>query len=361
MKIVKGNYHAVDTTLELATDIANKYFGHINCVVGIFQSTRDFITISSPNPIAAITVGKYDNQVTLKAHPFIEGSTESFKETQADYLICISDKGKFRKNLPAVIAHELKHVEQNELHRKIVAQCQCLAIKLKNTQPPPNEKDAKLFEEKYFGEPATIPVSYDWELEARLGFEPLRSDFEMLLGLFLELQKSSNPPPILDKQPEGIAISVVGEIFSKEDLDYYIHNLRIALDKPYKVTRDKSADLKRLKALEKFELIEIHEVQIESQTNKNKRKVLPVAVWDQTKWDEAVWADEDNSYDKIRELIGKHNIKDAITLEAHIRNRFDYFITEDKDEFIRNGRREELEKAFPSLKILTVTELEEKI
>lgn len=360
MKIIRGNHHITDTILKLATDVAKTYFSDVNCVVGIFQSTRDFITISSPNPTPAIIVGRYDNFVTMKAHPFIDGSTESFCDTQADYLICISDKGKFKNNLPAIIAHELKHVVQNQLHKVTVAQCQCLAIKLKNTQQPPHERDAKLFEEKYFGEPKTIPENYDWLMETEFDFESSRQDFEKLLDLFLELQKSQDSPPIFEKQPEGINIPIAGEVLSKEDLNYYIHNLRVALNRPYKITRDKSADLKRLKVLQKLGLIEIHEVQIESQTNKNKRKVLPVAVWDHTKWGESVWAGDDNSYDKIRELVGKHNVKDAITLEAHIRNQFDYFITEDKDEFISNGRRKDLEDAFPNLVILTVSELEKK-
>jgi len=124
------------------------------------------------------------------------------------------------------------------------------------------------------------------------------------------------------------------------------------------VTRDKSANLKKLRILENKGLIKIHEVTLENFVNKAKNRVKPIGVWNHSKWDECVWADEKNTYDAIRKIIGKHNIKDAMHLEAHIRNGFDFFVTNDLDEFIKNGKRESLENQFLELKIVTVQELE---
>ncbi len=125
-----------------------------------------------------------------------------------------------------------------------------------------------------------------------------------------------------------------------------------------RITRDKSADLKRLKKLETQGLIEIVEIKIEGYPNKIKNSKLPVAVLGHTVLGEMVLAGDDCSYEDIRSIIGKHNVKDAITLEAHIRNKHDYFVTEDKDEFINEGKRSLLEAKFPGLKIVTVEELE---
>ena len=80
----------------------------------------------------------------------------------------------------------------------------------------------------------------------------------------------------------------------------------------------------------------------ENQTNSIKSKILPVAVYNHTKYNECVYGDENSSYGPIRETIGKQNIGDAIKLEAHIRNNHDYFVTEDTD--FLNKRRELTEK-----------------
>ncbi|MFA5829509.1 MAG: hypothetical protein WC843_03375 [Candidatus Gracilibacteria bacterium] len=128
---------------------------------------------------------------------------------------------------------------------------------------------------------------------------------------------------------------------------------------PLKITRDKGVDLKRLNKLRRQGLIKIYDVKIENETSKVPDKILPVGVWGHTKWDECIWGDEkDNTFDKTLEIIGKENIKDAIHLEAHIRNKFDYFVTNNPNDFIKNGKREKLELEFPILKILTIEELE---
>ena len=126
-------------------------------------------------------------------------------------------------------------------------------------------------------------------------------------------------------------------------------------DRGIKITRDSGANLKILRSLEKKGLIEIHDVLLENRTGRVSQKILPVAVWGQTKYGECVWASDDCKYDRIREIIGKNNIGDAIKLEAHIRNRFKYFITEDND-FL--NRRSTLYREF-KVNILTPVELSE--
>lgn len=120
-----------------------------------------------------------------------------------------------------------------------------------------------------------------------------------------------------------------------------------------KITRDSGANLKIIKRLEKMGFVDVYDVKYENETKKVKNKVLPIGVWDRTKWDECVWAGSDCSYDSIRETIGKENIGDAIKLEAHIRMKNDYFVTEDHD-FL--DKRSQLKRKF-KINILTSEEL----
>src|SRR3989339_2075043 len=113
---------------------------------------------------------------------------------------------------------------------------------------------------------------------------------------------------------------------------------------PFKITRDKGVDLNRLKKLKNAGFIEIFDVKIENETPKVPNKILPVMVWDHSKWGECVWGGNDCSYEEIRQTIGKENIKDAMHLEAHIRNGYDYFVTNNPRDFIKDGKRENLEK-----------------
>lgn len=123
-----------------------------------------------------------------------------------------------------------------------------------------------------------------------------------------------------------------------------------------RITRDSGANVKILKKLEKEGFIEIHDVMLESgrENKKVKNKVLPVGVWNHSRWGEAVWAGDDNTYDDLREILGKDKIEDAMQLEAHIRNKFDYFVTEDHD-FL--DKRDTLKEKF-GVNIVTPDELQ---
>ncbi len=124
----------------------------------------------------------------------------------------------------------------------------------------------------------------------------------------------------------------------------------------FSVTRDSGANLKILLSLQKGGFIKIHDVMLENgrENKKIKEKILPVAVYNYSKWGEAVWGGEDTTYSDIRKIIGRENIKDAMHLEAHIRKAHNYFVTEDRD-FL--DKREELETKF-NIKIVTPVELE---
>lgn len=126
--------------------------------------------------------------------------------------------------------------------------------------------------------------------------------------------------------------------------------------KVYTVTRDSGANVKILKALERDGFIKIHDVMMENgrENKKVKEKILPVGVYGHGKWGEMVWAGPDCSYSNIRAIIGDRHIEDAIQLEAHVRNKHDFFVTEDRD-FL--DKRDQLETAF-GVRIMSPTELD---
>lgn len=128
------------------------------------------------------------------------------------------------------------------------------------------------------------------------------------------------------------------------------------MKKTFTVTKDVSADLKKLKTLEKSGLIKIKQVKIENVSKKVVDRPLPNGVWGHTKWDEMKWASDNDAqrFEQLKQIIGKGNIKDAIHVDTHIRDNNDYFVTEDND--ILNVRKQ-LEQQFSGLKIRTPDEL----
>ncbi|MEQ8367740.1 MAG: hypothetical protein RIB61_13625 [Roseicyclus sp.] len=126
-----------------------------------------------------------------------------------------------------------------------------------------------------------------------------------------------------------------------------------------RVTRDSGANVRLLRRLENDGLIQIHDVLLENgrENRKVKQKLIPIAVWGQSRWDESVWAPEENHFDEICAIIGRCNAADAMHLEAHLRCGNDVFVTEDSD-FI--SKREELEMTF-SCRIRTPEELETEL
>lgn len=123
----------------------------------------------------------------------------------------------------------------------------------------------------------------------------------------------------------------------------------------YSITADINANLKKLKRLEQQALIEIYQIGIETPSPKTK-KILPTAVSNHVVFGQAVFGSEESSitFEKIKTLVGKNNIKDAMHLSNHIRDKRDYFVTEDKDIL---KARQQLKQYFPGLKIRTSNEL----
>ncbi len=122
------------------------------------------------------------------------------------------------------------------------------------------------------------------------------------------------------------------------------------------VTRDTCANLKHLKRLEQEGFVKVFNVMLENARGSGGRKILPTTILDHSRLDECVLAGKDSVYEDIVEIIGRNNIKDAMFLEAHIRNGHDYFVTEDKDDIL--NRRAELKNKF-GVKIVTSKELED--
>lgn len=131
------------------------------------------------------------------------------------------------------------------------------------------------------------------------------------------------------------------------------------MDKMITVTKDSGANFRILRRLERQGLISICEVELENETPKIKKKIKPIGVFGQVKYGKAVFSSKEsgNMYREILGIIGNAQYKDSLHLEAHIRNGFDYFVTEDND-FL--GKRKELKKRF-NVQIVTPEELEEII
>lgn len=125
----------------------------------------------------------------------------------------------------------------------------------------------------------------------------------------------------------------------------------------FKVTRDTCANIKLLKKLAAEGYITIFDVNSENYTKKISKRIPAALVWDVSTWDGPDVFTDGEAYDMVRNIIGKDKIEDARKLEAHIRARNDYFITEDRD-FLdkRNALKKEL-----GVVIYTPTELNEEL
>lgn len=64
---------------------------------------------------------------------------------------------------------------------------------------------------------------------------------------------------------------------------------------------------------------------------------------------------------KVKAMFRKDQNNDYLHIYSAHQVHADYFVTEDKDDFIKNGRREELEKLMPGLKIRTTCEFMDEI
>lgn len=127
------------------------------------------------------------------------------------------------------------------------------------------------------------------------------------------------------------------------------------MSKVYTVTKDISADYKKLKVLRDKGLIKIIGIKIEN--NKDKfDAILPTGVMGYTVLGSMKLGSDQQvqNFKVLKGIIGPININDCIHLEVHIRDGYDYFVTEDHDIL---GKRNDLEKEFNVLKIRTVDEL----
>jgi hypothetical protein len=104
------------------------------------------------------------------------------------------------------------------------------------------------------------------------------------------------------------------------------------------------------------------------------KRVPELAVWNESTWNVARWADaasserlqrilaiiSNGSFPKQRDCLTegqRHQLRDAMILEAHFASGRDVFVSSDAKAFIRDGRREKLE-ALLQTRILSPTEFE---
>ena len=64
----------------------------------------------------------------------------------------------------------------------------------------------------------------------------------------------------------------------------------------------------------------------------------------------------DDNVHEVERLIGKTKIPDIDRVYSAWQNGSDYFVTNDKTDLIRDGRREQLESLLPGLRIRTMVE-----
>jgi predicted nucleic acid-binding protein len=101
-------------------------------------------------------------------------------------------------------------------------------------------------------------------------------------------------------------------------------------------------------------------------------QVRETGVYGEARYGQAVYASEasasvltqilevltDGSFPDVRDHLSegeRRQLRDALILEAHIREGRDVFVTNDKKAFVNHGKREKLEAAF-SIRILTSQE-----
>ena len=102
-------------------------------------------------------------------------------------------------------------------------------------------------------------------------------------------------------------------------------------------------------------------------------KVPETAVWGESKWGKAVWASEESYLEEILSIISngsfpkihhqltsgqRRQLRDAMILEAHIREKRDIFVSNDERGFLRYGKREKLEAKFGT-RIMSLAEFQE--
>lgn len=132
-----------------------------------------------------------------------------------------------------------------------------------------------------------------------------------------------------------------------------------------RILRDKNANYKRLKRLQELGYIELLDVLLEDNIPKKSgsKRVAPMegVIGETATIPFRIPSQEEaDRYEQARKIIGKGSVRhrDALTLEAAYRYKADYFVTENKKDFINHGKRQVLEQIFPGVKIVTLEDLE---
>ena len=90
--------------------------------------------------------------------------------------------------------------------------------------------------------------------------------------------------------------------------------------------------------------------------------VAETAVWGESRWDEAVWGEgpgtrleeilkviSSGAFPSDRQNLSKgqlHQLRDAMILDVHLREKHDILISDDRRAFIQHGKRQELTNRF---------------
>ncbi len=127
------------------------------------------------------------------------------------------------------------------------------------------------------------------------------------------------------------------------------------VERPLDVTVDQGADLKALRRLQEHGVVRLHQVHDLEQPFRAVGKQGMALPLERSVLDgcDMLAGDE---LAEVRRLVGGRNVADVDHVYSAFLNHSDVFVTENPDDFIKDGKRERLESLL-GLKIRTTKEL----
>lgn len=116
------------------------------------------------------------------------------------------------------------------------------------------------------------------------------------------------------------------------------------------VAVDQAVNLKLLRSFQRegrVQLVQAHTLEQEFKAVRQQGKVFRVGISPVGGPD--LIAGE--NYERVEEIVGRHNIADVEHVYSAWLNKCAYFVTDNPDDFINEGKREALEAALPGLLI----------
>jgi hypothetical protein len=129
---------------------------------------------------------------------------------------------------------------------------------------------------------------------------------------------------------------------------------------PIKVAVDQGANLKALRELQRRGLVTLHQANELEQSWRGVIQQKKGFMLDHSKLDGPDELGDEKIVREIERIIGLENRKDIGHIYAAYLNECEFFVTENPDDFIRDGRKEQLEDLL-GVKVRRTTELVQEI